>query len=182
MELIRTLATLGFCLLTASAVAAEGITEIKVEPASAGAASKITIHGSADQNFCGMRVEFGDGDGDNVKINKDEGIFPRTLIHTYKKPGSYTVTATGKKVTTHFPCLGAATATVSVGGKGVTAPAAAATSEASCPAGWQLVKGSAKKDGSFACEAQKPADRMQCGSGLKYFEKGGQIGCKKAGK
>lgn len=165
--------------ILAPAMAAD-IKEIKVEPAlvKVGQPVKITLVGEegASQN-CGVRVEFGDGDGTDIKISSKEGFFPRTLSKTYAKPGTYAISAKGKRVTTHFGCAGEASAKLTVEGS-----ASAAKEAAACPQGWQQVKGSAKPDGSFACQAVKPAGKIDCGPGLTYFEKGDTLGCRKAGR
>jgi hypothetical protein len=159
---------------------AADIREIRIEPATAKAGQpvKITIVGEegASQN-CGLRLEYGDGDGTDIKIVSSDGVFPRTLTKTYAKAGSYTISVKGKRVTTHFGCIGEAQAKVMVEG-GVASGTKAA---ASCPQGWQEVKDSVKPDGSFACQIRKPAP-LDCGPGLTFFEKGNTLGCRKAAK
>lgn len=175
-----------------SGPAVAGITGVQVSPATAkitsaqGVEVKITVNGDEESKFCGLRVEFGDNDGRDVKIDSDEGLFPRTITRTYTKPGSYTIQAKGKKVTTHFSCPGEAKTTLTVEGGAAPATGKKAASGASCPDGWTL-KGKAGKDGSFTCApktagAAKPAAKLECGPGLAYFEKGSSLGCRKAGK
>ncbi|MBI2312867.1 MAG: hypothetical protein HYU77_10235 [Betaproteobacteria bacterium] len=182
----------------AAGLAAEGITGITTDPVSAKAGQpvKIVVAGDPEQNNCGMRVEYGDGDGQDVKIKFDEGVFPRTLTRTYGKPGTYNITAKGKRVTTHFPCPGQAKISLVVegaaGGAMMKSPmaggamtkspmAGGAGGMAACPAGW-MMKGKMGKDGSFSCMPQMPAAKIDCGPGLGYFESAGTIGCRKGKK
>lgn len=67
----------------------------------------LTLQGDAN-SYCGLRVDYGDGSGDNVKIDLGQN-FPRVLQHRYSKPGSYEIYVRGEKVTTHYPCEGNAT-------------------------------------------------------------------------
>ena len=117
---------------------------------------------------CGMRVDWGDGSGEDVKIN-DLKKLPYVASHTYAKAGDYTVSASPKKVTSLLGCVGKAktvalkivappapapvAAAPGVAPVAVAAPApvasaavaakpaaSAATAAASsaCPAGWTL--------------------------------------------
>lgn len=172
----------------AAGLAAEGITGISTNPASAkvGQPVKIIVAGDSEQNNCGMRVEYGDGDGQDVKIKSDEGVFPRTLTRTYSKPGTYNITAKGKRVTTHFPCPGEAKIALVVegaaGGAMMKSPMAGGAGRmADCPAGW-MMKGKMGKDGSFSCMPQMPAAKIDCGPGLSYYESAGTVGCRKGKK
>jgi len=131
-----------------------------------------------------LHINYGDGDGLDVKVvNRDQ--FPRTFTKTYARPGTYTISAEGKKVTTHFGCTGGAKATLVV----EAAPAAAATAPAtapapaaapgatpaakaaapSCPVGYQASY--AAKDGSFQCrqipDAPTRATRTSCPDGYQ---------------
>lgn len=60
---------------------------------------------AGDNANCGMRVEWGDGSGDDIKIN-DLKKLPHVATHTYAKPGDYTVSAFPKKVTSLLGCIG----------------------------------------------------------------------------
>lgn len=172
----------------ATGFAAEGITGIKTDPATAkvGQPVKIIVSGDPDQKFCGMRVEFGDGDQADVKIDGDEGLFPRTITRSYSKAGNFTVSAKGRRVTTHFPCGGEAKVALVVegtaGGAMMKSPmAGGAGGMAACPAGW-MMKGKIGKDGSFTCMPQMPAAKIDCGPGLGYFESAGTVGCRRGKK
>jgi PKD domain len=82
----------------------------------AGEPVKITITTKKDgDSGCGLLVKFGDGADRQMKINRDEGKFPVTLEHVYKKDGNYQVTANGKEITTNKGCKGSATAMIQVG-------------------------------------------------------------------
>ena len=82
----------------------------------AGQAVKITISAKNDgSSGCGLLVKFGDGTDRQMKMNRDEAKFPVTLEHTYKKNGRYTVSASGKEITTNKACKGSASAVVQVG-------------------------------------------------------------------
>lgn len=107
-------------LLVAASIAAPvafaqqgGIGAVKVEPATAKVGQPVSITVSAEGDaptFCGLRVEYGDGQSDEIKIASSEKQFPVALSRTYNKPGNYKVKAFGVKVTTHFPCMGTAEA------------------------------------------------------------------------
>ena len=64
---------------------------------------------------CGLLVKFGDGTNQQLKMNRDEAKFPVTVEHAYKKNGKYTVTASGKEITTNKACKGNASAVIQVG-------------------------------------------------------------------
>jgi len=163
------------------------IGEVKLapNPARAGQEVKITISAEGETpTFCGMVVDFGDGSElHNVKIDSNESKFPVTLSRTYAKAGSYNVKAEGRKITTHLPCIGKATAKLVV----EAAPAAAqpaAAAAAACPEGYKM-SGKKGKAGDFSCKGGKgsaaPAKPLACGEGLEYFanDKAKQVGCRK---
>jgi hypothetical protein len=84
--------------------------------AKAGQAVKITVSAKKDgSSGCGLLIKFGDGTDHQMKINRDEAKFPVTLEHTYKKNGRYTVSASGKDITTNKACKGSASSVVQVG-------------------------------------------------------------------
>ena len=90
--------------------------------AKAGETVKITVRAKNDgSSGCGLLVKFGDGTDQQMKMNRDEGKFPVTLEHAYKKNGKYAVSASGKEITTNKACKGSASAVIQVG-----APAKAA--------------------------------------------------------
>lgn len=158
-----------------------GIGALKIEPASARAGQEVKITVSADgeaPSYCGMVVHFGDGsESRNFKIDGNEAKFPVSFSRTFAKPGTFTVKAEGMKVTTHFPCMGKATASVVV-------EAAAEAAKPACPQGYKMI-GKAGKAGDFSCKGAKgaaaPAKTMACADGLEYFanDKTAQLGCRK---
>lgn len=156
-----------------------GALTVAPSPAKAGQAVTVTVTAEGEAPaLCGLGMDYGDGNSDNVKINGKPHKFPLTLTHTYAKAGSYTIKAEGKKVTTHFPCLGSASATLVV--EGATAAASAAPV---CPTGYTLA-GKPAKSGAFTCKAGKgakaPEKVLGCGDGLEYFQTKSKLGCRKA--
>ena len=166
-----------------------GIGAVKVDPnpVRAGQEVKITISAEGEAPaFCGMVVHFDDGsESRQVKIDGKEGKFPVTIAKTYAKAGSYSIKAEGRKVTTHFPCVGAATAKLVVEADPAAAKTDAKPAAAVCPDGYKML-GKAGKAGDFACKGGKgaaaPAKPMACAAGLEYFanDKARQVGCRKA--
>lgn len=161
-----------------------GSVTVAPNPAQAGQEVKITIAAEGEAPaFCGMVVHFDDAsESRNVKIDGKEGKFPVTITKTFAKAGSYIIKAEGKKITSHFPCVGAATFKLVVQAPPAAAqPAAAAHA---CPEGYKMIA-KAGKAGDFSCKAGKgaraPAAPLACGAGLEYFadEKTRQIGCRK---
>ncbi len=160
-----------------------GIGALKFDPspAEAGKEVKITISAEGEaSNNCGMVVHFDDGsESRNIKIDGRENKFPVTIAKTYAKPGTYSIKAEGKKVTTHLPCVGKAEAKLTV--EGAAAPAKAAGP--SCPEGWKMI-GKPGKAGNFGCKAGKgammPKEPMTCAAGLEPYanQKAKQLGCR----
>ena len=84
--------------------------------AKAGETVKITITARKDgSSGCGLLLKFGDGSDRQIKMNRDEAKFPVTVEHAYKKSGRYTVSASGKEITTHKACKGSASAAIQIG-------------------------------------------------------------------
>ncbi len=84
--------------------------------AKAGQAVKITVSAKTDGNSaCGLVIDFGDGTDRQFKINREDGKFPVSVEHAYKKDGRYTVKANGREITTHKGCKGTANAVIQVG-------------------------------------------------------------------
>lgn len=77
---------------------------------------QITVSSSVNETYCGMSVDFGDGEQQDVKIEdrQDRGLFPRRFQHTYRTLGAFVVHVRGKRVTTHNPCEGEAKASISI--------------------------------------------------------------------
>lgn len=142
---------------------------------------------------CGIRLHWGDGVADNVKINQKKDA-PWIAEHKYANAGTYEVMAEPKtqgmtprcggdnqrvKVVVKAPAPAPAAA---VPKATVAGPAAAVNP---CPDGWKLSKaGVSKSNKSFTCTAaantKLPAQRLECPGDLSYFEnaKKGQLGCK----
>lgn len=157
---------------------ADGIGSITVSPATAKAGQEVRITVTAEGDgtqFCGLRIEFGDGENSDIKISSSEKQFPVTVGKTYAKPGSYLIKARGKTVTTHARCPGSAEATVTVAG------AASAAAGPTCPEGYTL-QDKAGKAGNFTCTAgkgaKKPEKVMDCGDSLEYFQTKATLGCR----
>lgn len=184
---------LSFALMLASTLAMaqaqqSGIGAIKFEPGTVRAGQEVRITISAEgeaPGFCGMVVHFDDGsESRNIKIDGKEGKFPVTVAKTYAKAGSYSVKAEGKKITTHFPCMGTTTAKLVVEPAPAAAAPTPAAKAAACPEGYKMV-GKLGKAGDFSCKGGKgamaPAKPLGCASGLEYFanDKTRQLGCRK---
>jgi hypothetical protein len=165
-----------------------GIGAVKVDPSPAKAGQEVKITVSAEgeaPTFCGMVVSFGDGsESRNIKIDGKENKFPVVIAKTFANPGSFSIKAEGKKITTHLGCVGKAEAKLTVEGAApVAKPAAKPDTKAAapaCPEGYAM-RGKPGKAGDFTCKAnkgaKKPALPTACGEGLEYFEKGSTLGC-----
>lgn len=73
---------------------AQGPTGILLEPGGAvvNEPVKVVIDFAAAQRWCGLRVDFGDGDVSDVLVQD----FPLTIIRRYAAPGRYVVRAEGR--------------------------------------------------------------------------------------
>jgi hypothetical protein len=157
-------------ILSGAAFAANKLESVKLEPARIKAGSSVTITVTGDEtqgNNCGFRINYGNGEGIDVKVTNNDQ-FPRTFTKTYPQPGTYTVSAESKKVTSHFGCSGGAKATLVVEALPAPAPVAApapattmttpavpgakpaAKAVGNCPDGYQASYVAA--DGSYACK------------------------------
>ena len=179
------------------ALANGNLTKIEASPASATldggkATVKFTLSGTAEStDNCGFWVDYGDGQSPDTRIlSSGDGLFPRTLERSFVRPGTYKVAAKGQRVKTTLGCQGEVSTTVTIAAASTTAAAPAAAAKGapaakaaaaapSCPEGWKLDGAADRKTGAFACNTQPPAKKLECGPGLKYFEKSGQIGCRK---
>lgn len=178
-------------MASSAAYAINTIESVTIEPASIKAGSSVTITVSGDEtrdNNCGFRINYGDGDGLDVKIvNKDQ--FPRTFSKTYANPGTYTVSVDGKRVTSHFGCSGGAKATLVVEALPVAAPAVAPAPAAKpaakvtgpvCPDGYQASYPA--KDNSYGCRplpnAATKAPVCPGGYQASYAAKDGSFQCR----
>ncbi len=130
---------------------------------------------------CGIWVSYGDQDSPDTRIiGRRDGMFPREFSHTFNHAGQFTVTARGQRVKQTFGCDGEASASIDVveASRGRRRAAGAA-----CPDGWQLREGSFDREtGAFTCVPSYPAQRMECGPGLRYFERDNLIGCRPRGR
>jgi hypothetical protein len=188
-------------VLLVMGVQAQTLNGIKVEPAIAkvGEAVKITaMFDATDTANCGLRLHFGDGQVEKVKINKASEM-PYVVSRTYAKAGSYKVEAEPTTAGTTLKCLGkrqSAMLTVGVPAPVVAAaaPPALAASDTKaipakpmspCPEGWALAKpGVNAKTKAFSCTAKPgtkiPEPRIVCPGDLTYSEnsKKGQLACR----
>jgi hypothetical protein len=132
-----TLVLCGLLCTTHQVWAASPISKIQIKSAaSAGAPVTVTIFSGDDPALrCGMRLDFGNGDGRDIKINEDTK-FPVSLDIIYPVAGNYVIKAEGRKITTHFPCIGRAELPIQVSKSqsdiAATSPAAIGIG-ASCP-------------------------------------------------
>jgi hypothetical protein len=186
----RILTVLLSCL--AIAAQAQTLTGAKLSPAEIKPGEAATLTADFDISSgalnCNVRVNFGDGQTQNFKINQAKDV-PLTVPHTYAKAGSYTVLVEPKTALPMLKCSGKdQTAVVKVVAPVVAMAAAASAPKAAaaqCPDGWKLnAKSVSKKTGAFTCTAKPntkvPAAKLACPSGLDYFEsaKKGQLGCR----
>ena len=133
---------------------------------------------------CGIRFDWGDGTGEDIKVEDAQKI-PLVMNHTYAKAGDYTVSVKPKKVTSRLGCLGKAqSAMVKVTAPATVAAAPVPTVSNACPAGWALnIKSVNKKTMAFSCNAKPgtavPEKKLACEGSTGYFEnvKKGVIGC-----
>lgn len=136
---------------------------------------------SDDAGDCGIHVSYGDGDSPDTRtIGRQGGPFPREFVHTFTKAGQFAVNARGERVKQTFGCGGEASTTVNVAEESRGRWRAGSQS---CPDGWTMQDRSYNRDtGAFNCIAAYPAQRMDCGPGLRYFENDGVIGCRVRGR
>lgn len=143
---------------------------------------RFTVSGQGNEaTDCGLWIEYGDnGSPDTRIIGKDEGLLPRAFDHTFSAPGQYTVTAKGQRVKQTFGCSGSSSTQVTVVEERISRRQAAAQA---CPDGWMMRDGSYNRQtGAFSCTPAYPAQQMDCGPGLRYFEADNQIGCRPTGR
>jgi hypothetical protein len=197
MQIRHTLAAIiaAITAVCVTAVSAQTLTGIKVEPAQikAGETVKLTadLEAKGNQINCGLLFVWGDGTTSSEKITSERDI-PRVATHTYAKAGNYTVSVEPTKAGSSLKCLGKdLKATVAVAALPVVAaPAPVAAASAAkpadiCPADWKLAKpGVNKKTKAFTCTAKPntklPEAKVSCPGDLSYFEnaKKGQLGCR----
>jgi hypothetical protein len=148
---------------------------------------RFTVAGQGNEaTDCGMWIEYGDnGSPDTRIVGREQGVLPRAFDHTFSAPGQYTVTAKGQRVKQTFGCSGSATTQVIVMAEERQSRRESrreAAAEA-CPDGWMMREGSYNRQtGAFTCTPAYPAQQMDCGPGLRYFEADNQIGCRPTGR
>lgn len=182
--------------LICSASAAQTLTGFKLDApqATVGRPITATIDFEVTNNvFCGVRIDWGDGIGDELKIDKPTKI-PYVVSHTYSKAGDFLVTVKPEKVTSHLRCLGknlqsnlkvVAVPVAPAAPVAAVAPTATAGPASSCPSGWTLnAKSVNKKTQAFTCNAKAgtpaPEKMLACAGDTGYFEnaKKGTLGCR----
>ncbi len=174
-------------LAFAPAARAETITTItphasRIVLENGAATARFRVSGQGNEaTDCGMWIEYGDnGSPDTRIVGRTEGYLPREFDHTFAAPGQYTVTAKGERVKTTFGCGGSASTVVTVVAERRGRQRAAAQY---CPDGWQLRDASYNREtGAFTCVPLYPAQQMDCGPGLRYFESDNLIGCRSVGR
>ena len=178
-------------------IQAQTLNGIKVEPANAkvGEAVKITATFDPSETAnCGLRIHFGDGQVDKVRVNKASEM-PYVLSRTYAKAGSYKVEAEPTTAGTTLKCSGkrqsamltvvAAAPAVVIAPVAPAASAAKAMPAALCPEGWTLAKpGQNAKTKAFTCNSKAGTKisepKLVCPGDLSYVEnvKKGMISCR----
>jgi len=189
-------------LCAVTGVQAQTFTGIQVDRPSIKPGEAVSVTASftpVDSPNCGMHISWGDGAGDDFKINEPAKI-PLKASHTYAQPGDYTITAEPRKVTTRLGCIGkkqsvmvkvVAPPPTPVAPRAATpaqaalAAAPAAIKVEMCPEGWSLnAKSVNRKTGAYTCAARSntpvAGPRTNCPGDLTYFEntKKGQLGCR----
>jgi len=169
---------------------AGNINGIRVDPPSivAGQQAQVTVDGQ-DEGNCGLRVEYGNGDVDVTRMSAGKDNFPRSFMHTFAGPGTFTVTAKGGREGSTLGCAGEAKATITVApAPPPPAPVVAApppVTTPACPDGWYLNQRSVNKyTGAYSCSARRgavlPQAGIACPAGTAYYTntQGTLLGCK----
>lgn len=170
-----------------AAWAANSITAIQPEANRVGlvdgkATVRFMVSGQGNEDGdCGIWVNYGDQDSPDTRIiGRKDGRFPREFVHTFSRAGQYTVTAKGERVKQTFGCGGEASTSITV--VEAASRGRRRAGAASCPEGWQLSEGSFNREtGAYTCAPIYPQPRMECGPGLRYFERDNLIGCRARG-
>lgn len=184
--ILKSISVLCFSLLC-SAAFAQTLVGVKVDKAQVTAGQPVQASVAfdvANSVNCGIRFDWGDGTGEDIKVEDAQKI-PLAMNHTYTKAGDYTIAVTPKKVTSRLGCLGKAQkAMVKVSAPAAVAAAPVPTVTNACPAGWTLnTKSVNKKTMAFSCNAKPgtavPEKKLSCDGSTGYFEnvKKGVIGC-----
>lgn len=151
--------------------------ETNREMIAAEAPTDIVVNGMPGAN-CGLAIDFGDGAKSTHAIS-DASPFPLRVAHTYAKTAELTVRAAGAADGANPPCEGALEAAIHISPAGskieyITLPID------TCPEGWSMV-GQINADKSFKCtpvaDMSAPTNLIHCTGGMKYFARGGNVGC-----
>jgi PKD domain len=178
-------------LLAAAALpaGAQTFSGVTVDPATVTVGQQVKITGtfdSAGNPNCNLRVDYGDGQNKNFKINQEKDV-PLVTTHVYTKPGNYKVSILPRTALPMLKCKGGdQTAMLKVEASAPTAAAPAAKAAGpSCPEGWKLnAKSVSKKSGAYTCTTKAgtalPTAKLECPGELGYFENKakGQVGCR----
>ena len=147
--------------------------------ATAGEPVSVTFKGTdSETGICAFSVNWGDGSPQvQTKTGRPHRIFPITYQHTYAKPGTYTISAYGKRSGTYLKCLGKAAYKLKV-----EDATTAAQRNQKCPSDWRI--SSKTVDGTFTClparkGAAKPAKPIACPTGTSYFVNNRALGCER---
>lgn len=115
-------------LMTAAATAQSGSETTDMQSidvprgVQAGQPVTLTIRSGANPSqWCGVRVNFGDGETRDIKIDTNNKQFPLLLEKTYKTAGQFDIKAAGARVTTRPPCPGSVSARIQVNAVAVAA-------------------------------------------------------------
>ena len=194
-------------VVLSGAAFAQKLSGVTLEPKTiqAGGSVKATVAIDVMSGInCGLRLHWGDGTTDNVKVNQKKDV-PWVANHSYAKAGKYEIMAEGKtqgmmpgcggenqkvmlEVTAPPAAAAAAAAALATAKAGAVPKATTVASVAPvnpCPEGWKLAKaGVHKTTKAFTCTAavntKLPEQRLTCPGNLDYFEnsKKGHLGCK----
>ena len=185
-QAILALSAIAFAL--APAAWADSITRItpqadRIVLVNGQATMNFMVSGQSTEGDCGIWVDYGDqGSPDTRIIGRRDGELPREFVHTFNRPGQFTVTAKGRSVKTTTGCDGAVSTVITVVEAGRDRRRSQAV-EAACPAGWEMREGSFDRTtGAFTCDAAYPQERIDCGRDLRYFERDNTIGCRPRGE
>ncbi len=148
---------------------------------------RFTVDGDAPESSnCGMIIDYSGIDTpDNRKINSNDGLLPKVVERVFTRAGAYDVKVRGGRVGGTLACSGRAMVQIIVAGPPTSAavPAPDAMSASACYRGWRFSQTRADRNsGAFTCKPRKsdmqaPERRIECPSGLAYFETGATYGC-----
>jgi hypothetical protein len=141
------------------------------------APTDITINGTPGSK-CAFAVDFGDG-ARSSHVASESTPFPLKIAHTYPKMADVKVRVKGAAGQSLPPCAGELEAAVHISPAGSKIETITLATNA-CPEGWSLV-GQVAADKSFKCtpvpDASAPTNLIHCTDGMKYFARGGNVGC-----